>query len=283
MKKKLGILLVHGSGAAHYKQLDKFMLNLKKSIQKKSGNADEVEMLAVNWHPAVQTYQQNLWDRINTPEHGLKCSSLRKFILYTVSDNVAYSGFPDKYNTAYGAIHTIIHEYIVKLKDMLEENAPLVIIASSLGTVIISNYIWDRQHPEEEDKLGGSAFERMETLTGLYTFGNNMPIYLGAYDVEKLEAIGFPSPALPEYLKPLARWENIYSKRDAMGYPIKTINTTYFQAVTADIQMNIGGLLTFWNTASHIRYWSTKRIQSRIATHVKEILEKCPSPSPILA
>jgi hypothetical protein len=47
--------------------------------------------------------------------------------------------------------------------------------------------------------------------------------------------------------------------------------------------MNIGGLLTFWNTASHIRYWSTKRIQRRIAGHVKEILEKHPSASPVLA
>ena len=274
MKKKLGILLIHGSGAAHYKLLDKFILNLKKSIHQASGKAEEVEIIAANWHPAVQTYQENLWARLDTPEHGLKCKALRKFVLYTISDNVAYSGYPDQYNTAYGAIHHIIHEYVVRLKDMLEEDAPLMIIASSLGTVIISNYIWDRQHPEGEDPLGASAFERMETLAGLYTFGNNMPIYLGSYDIDQLVAIQFPSLAMPEQLKPLARWENIYSKQDAMGYPLRTINDTYFKSVTADIQMNIGGLLTFWNTASHVRYWSSRKIQQRIAAHVKDILEQ---------
>ena len=159
MKKKLGILLVHGSGAAHYKQLDKFMLSLKNCIHKISANANDIELLAANWHPAVQTYQENLWERLNTPQNDLKCRSLRKFIMYTVSDNVAYSGFPDKHNTAYSAIHSIIHEYIAKLKELVEENAPLVIIASSLGTVIVSNYIWDRQHGGEEDILGASPFE----------------------------------------------------------------------------------------------------------------------------
>ena len=237
-----------------------------------------VEILAVNWHPAVQTYQENLWGRLNTKEHGLKFKGLRKFVLYTISDNVAYSGYPDKYNTAYEAIHSIIHKYVVKLKDTLEDNAPLIMIASSLGTVIVSNYIWDRQHPEEEDKLGASAFERMETLTGLYTFGNNMPIYLGSYEVDKLEAIQFPSQALPGHLKPLARWENIYSKRDPMGYPLKTINDTYLHSVTEDIQMKIGGLLTFWNPVSHTRYWNSKNIQKRISAHAKEILQN-PGPS----
>lgn len=274
MKKKLGVLLIHGSGAAHYQLLDKFIINLKKYVDKASGKAEQVEIVAANWHPAVQTYQENLWARLDVPEHGLKFKGLRKFVLYTISDNVAYSGYPDQYNTAYEAIHRIIHAYVVKLKETLEEHAPLMIIASSLGTVIISNYIWDRQHPKGDDPLGASAFERMETLTGLYTFGNNMPIYLGSYDVDALEAIRFPAPTMPEPLKPLARWENIYSKRDAMGYPIRTINDSYYQSVTADIQMNIGGLLTFWNPASHIRYWSSRKIQKRIAAHMKEILEQ---------
>ena len=109
-----------------------------------------------------------------------------------------------------------------------------------------------------------------------------MPIYLGSYEADKLQAITFPSAALPPHLKPLARWENIYSKRDAMGYPIKTINETYFQAVTADIQMNIGGLFTFWNYGLPHSLLEYKRIHRRIVAHVKEILQKCPAPAPVL-
>ncbi len=279
MKKKLGILLVHGSGATHYKLLDKFTLNLQKRIHQLCGLEKQVKTLAVDWHPAVQTYQENLWTRLDTPEHSLRFKGLRKFVLYTISDNVAYTGYSDENNTAYKAIHGLIHEYVLQLKEDLEDNAPLFIIASSLGTVIASNYIWDRQNPKSEDKLGASAFERMETLSGLYTFGNNMPIYLGSYDVDKLEAIRFPAPAMPAYLRPFARWENIYSKRDPMGYPLKTINDTYLQAVTEDLQMNVGGLLTFWNPAAHIRYWSSKKIQKRIAAHAAAILQNAAPPA----
>ncbi len=93
--------------------------------------------------------------------------------------------------------------------------------------------------------MGNSPFERFETLTGLFTFGNNIPIFAASRDIDSLEPIIFPPPDLEAKLLTKAVWGNYYDKNDSMGYPIKTLNSKYADANVTDIQISVGNLLTF--------------------------------------
>jgi hypothetical protein len=137
-----------------------------------------------------------------------------------------------------------------------------------MGTEIISNYIWDRQHAGSTDPFGSTAFERFETLTGLFTFGNNFPIFAAAHDIDAMEPITFPSPHLAPDLLAKAVWENYYDKNDSMGYPIKALNEKYAAARLTDIQINVGSPLTSWNLFSHFGYWRSRKLASRIADYI---------------
>ena len=160
---------------------------------------------------------------------------------------------------------------MLALKNELAENAPLIILAASMGTEIISNYIWDRQHATDPDPFGNSPFERFETLTGLFTLGNNFPIFAAAHDIDAMEPITFPPPNLAPELSAKAVWENYYDKNDSMGYPIRALNPKYAAANVKDIQINVGNLLTFWNLLSHFGYWRSRKLAKRIAGYIEDV------------
>ena len=44
-----------------------------------------------------------------------------------------------------------------------------------------------------------------------------------------------------------------------------TLNMAWDGAVDADVNVNVGGLLTFWNAGSHTGYWSDGGVAKRIA------------------
>ena len=66
------------------------------------------------------------------------------------------------------------------LRATLGGDAPLVVVAHSLGSVIASDFIWDAQHPERGRGVAaeaGTDFEGMRTLAGLVTLGSNLPLF----------------------------------------------------------------------------------------------------------
>ena len=158
------------------------------------------------------------------------------------------------------------------MKDNLEDGAPLVIIASSLGAEIISNYICDRQLQSAPDPLGKTPFERMETLTGIFMFGNNSAIYIAAYEINEIKPFRFPSEHLADNYKSIAYWGNFYDRDDPLGYPLKPINQYYRDMVTEDVQIKAGNLLTSWNAASHLGYWKSGKLRKRVAVYLKKLL-----------
>jgi hypothetical protein len=162
---------------------------------------------------------------------------------------------------------------MLEIKDQVAEDAPLIVLASSMGTEIINNYIWDRQNPKEHpDPLGGSGFEQFDTLTGLFTFGSNLPIFAASHKIDSLVPIEFPPSNLKTHLHAAAIWENYYDKNDSMGYPIKPLNDLYRDSAVKDIQINTGGPLSFWNLLSHFGYWKSRKLVKRIASYIEEVL-----------
>ena len=126
-------------------------------------------------------------------------------------------------------------------------------MAHSLGSIIMSNYVWDIQKGLFNTS-GMSAFEKMETLAGIITFGSPLPMFTFAYD--PVDAIEFPPAGLSAALKRKAKWLNFFDSDDVLAYPLKQVSPSYEQAVTEDLEINVGGILSSWNPLSHTKYWT---------------------------
>lgn len=270
MGKKIGILVIRGSGESGFKKQEKFLGKIYKKLDKNGYPVDQIHHEMVDWYGPLQGQQESALDRIYAAKIKLRSRATRRLIVTNIGDLITYGGKPNTLSTGYEDTHKLVHQSMMALKNELEENAPIIILAASMGTEIISNYIWDRQHAQGPDPLGNSPFERFETLTGLFTLGNNFPIFAAAHDIDAMEPITFPSPNLAPDLSAKAVWENYYDRNDSMGYPIKALNLKYAAANVTDIQINVGNLLTFWNLLSHFGYWKSRKLVKRIAGYIED-------------
>ena len=269
---KLGILVIRGSGGTGFARLKKFINKLNHLLSRKGIHTNQIVYEYIDWYEPLQTQQELLLERMNAnPEFKLKSKSIRKLLLANIADLINYGGKPNLPDQAYEKTHMLVYNSILNLESQLEENAPLIILASSMGTEIINNYIWDRQHSGKSDQFSLTTFQRFETLVGLFTFGNNIPIFSSSSTIDDLTPIEFPMPkALPKW-REIAVWENYFDKNDPLGYPIKFINEDYALANVRDIQIGVGNILSFWNLLSHFGYWTSRKLQKRIRDFIVEI------------
>lgn len=265
--------MIRGSGESGFNRQEKFLKRLDKKLHRKGIDPDEIHFEFADWYSPLQIQQEAVLDRMKAAGIKLRARITRKLIITNIGDLINYGGKPNLPGFAYVETHKLVHKSMLALKARLAPEAPLIILASSMGTEIINNYIWDRQHPKEDpDPLGASGFEQFNTLTGLFTFGSNIPIFAASHNIDSLEPIEFPSENLKPHLRTAAVWENYYDKNDSMGYPIKPLNDKYGNCEVKDIQINIGGLLSFWNLLSHFGYWKSRKLVKRIATYIDQVM-----------
>ena len=110
----------------------------------------------------------------------------------------------------------------------------------------------------------------METLAGLVTFGSNIPLFTLCLD--EIVAIQFPVPTLTGPLRAAARWLNFFDADDVLGYPLRPLSPTYHDAVSADLQIDVGSPLRSWNPLSHEEYWTDNDFTAPVATLIRELL-----------
>jgi hypothetical protein len=275
---KLGVLLIRGSGDSGFKRQEKFIERLNKRLKKKHINPETILYAIVDWYAPLQEQQNKLMDRLfNAANIKVKSRLIRKLLLSNISDLITYGGKPERRGgEAYKETHKLVHKSIMELKNHLPVGAPMIILASSMGTEIINDYIHDRQKAEANDPFAGSPFERFETLVGLFTFGNNIPIFAASFDIDTLMPIQFPMPELADHLKSIAVWENYYDKNDPLGYPIKFINHLYENANVTDIQLGVGNPLSSWNILSHFGFWTSDKVEKRICSFISEVMQVLP-------
>lgn len=272
---KLGILVIRGSGGSGFKPQEKFVKKVNQRLTEIGVDISNLEYEYIDWYAPMEDQQQLLLDRMfHNSKLRLKSKLLRKFLITNITDLINYGGRPNKPDHSYAETHKKLHESIVRLKNKLNPDTPLIILASSMGTEIMNNYIWDRQKAGADDPYGKSPFERFETLVGLFTMGNNIPIFSTSMKLDELQPIQFPLEGMDQKLKDLAVWENYYDKNDPLGYPIKFINDTYEKANVEDIQISVGNIFSFWNILSHFGYWTSKKLQKRVAGFVKMLFDE---------
>ncbi|MEY2410772.1 MAG: hypothetical protein QOF48_3442, partial [Verrucomicrobiota bacterium] len=173
----------------------------------------------VYWADILESHETRLLSTLSK-NHSLSFTALREFVMRNLGDAVAYQREPGALPDVYQRIHARVREAILKLRGTLgDRDAPLIVMAHSLGSYIMSNYVWDHQRPNSATIPVVTPFERMQSLSTLITFGCNIALFSLA--LAEYTGITFPSPELPQPLRDAARWHNYLDPQDILAYPIK--------------------------------------------------------------
>ncbi len=286
MSYKLGVFIVHGMGSAKEDFAVDIIRQLKNYVEASGGNPDEICFMPGFWADVVEPKERAIWEQLS--EHNtMRWGDMRKFIVSAFGDAVAYQRVPGKQKDMYERIHEQILEDIIKLRNELnhgepdgQKEKPIVIMAHSLGGYVMSNYIWDRQHNKEVQKLGGNDLLEMKTLATFITYGCNIPLFSLAYD--PIESISIPSPQIGDYfpqgtpieqLHAVCKWLNYYDADDVLGYPLKQLSPSYELNVREDIEINAGKVYESWNPLSHLRYTEDEDFCKPVGKLLTQILD----------
>jgi len=267
MASELGVFVVHGIGIQQPDFADDFIAEMQERLHALGIAADTIQWEPAYWADLLNDRERHLWDTL-ARDHALDWITVRQFFINFFGDAIAYQREPGQPPDMYHQVHQRMHDHLVHLRTALgQQDTPLVIIAHSLGSVIMSNYIWDEQTGQG---LGTTPFARMETLAGLVTFGSPIPLFtLGLNDIV---SIAFPPLGLPAPLHGHAQWLNFFDADDVLGYPLKPLSPSYAQTVSADLEINVGNLFTAWNPISHLEYWTDNDFTKPVAQLVHDLV-----------
>ena len=275
MNKKVGVLLVHGMGLVSDDFGHDTINALRERVSGRGLNRDDIAWQSVYWAPTLSLRETQLWVDLSA-DHDLNWAKLRKFFINAFGSSTAYHLCQDRSDNFYDKVHGTVLDSLKELRAKLGgEDKPVIVIAHSLGSVIMSNYIWDRQKGKDEARYGATALERMETLAGMVTLGTNIPLFTLACN--QVVSIEFPPPGLPEKMKKKAKWLNLYDADDVLGWPLKPLSLSYADSVSEDLEVNVGNILTSWNPANHAAYWTDDSVIKPVAYLISSILEACPT------
>ncbi len=279
MSKDLAVIVIHGMGSQGPGFADDAIEELSEWVEDRNRDPERIAWQPIYWADILEPRQRRYLRDANR-NNDLDYLRLRRFVISALGDASAYQKVPASADTTYRRIHDRIRVKVKELYsgDLAATAVPLVVMAHSLGGHIISNYIWDLQngrifdlvHRPETDLADLSKFEKMQTLAGMITFGCNIPLFTFAYT--KVEPIKFPAPRLRNDLKRKAKWLNFYDPDDVLGYPLKPIGPAYRKVVTRDIAINVGGVFSNWNPASHGGYWTDNDFTKPVADFIVRFL-----------
>lgn len=253
MTNRLAVLAIHGMGNIGPSFAEPMINRLIEELGPLAGN---LAFETCYWAPLLQRQQDVTWERLLT-SGNMSQHSARRWIVSALGDPVSYlSGYLGKDAPAYDAVHECMRAALERLERRVIPDAPLVILAHSLGGVIASNYLWNEQRasgtvqPAKEltpltapgsgkrSAIGRTPFQRLERLTTLITYGCNIPLFLPP--APPIECVAFPPPQLPDDWKALSRWLNVYDPDDLLGYPIAGIWDDAKGTSIDDVPLEVG-------------------------------------------
>lgn len=260
----LNVLLVHGIGDHPKEFAGEFERQLRADIQKHLGllarryklsapPRDALNLIPGRWAPVTEGIQKEVEQRI----YHAPVDFLRWFGMRFMGDVVAYQG-----RAVYEEIHRALAANL--LDQVQPESGHLTIIAHSLGAVVASDFVYD--HTERIGKTFADRFGVM--FSNFFTLGSPLVLYAmqsshdGAFDA---------SGVLDRFDRPVrvesedGVWLNLFAEPDIIGYPIRSINRFYSEAVTADVPVDVGDFWRRRSPLSHGRYWTDPQVNHIIA------------------
>lgn len=280
MSQKIAVAIIHGIGRTEADFADGMMADLRRKFTAAGGAASDLVMAPVFWSPVTQGQEDALSRR--TKQGGpLAWNRLREFMVSFAGDAIAYQPAPGN-RDVYEQVHQVVARTLRSLSGEAGPAAPLCVVSHSLGTIVASNYFYDVQTQPRRKivpdrvlaEMGQSPLEKGETLAFFYTLGS--PIALWSLRYADFGApLRMPAPDLARHWPGLrGEWINFYDKDDVIGYPLKTVNAAYGEAVTEDRAVGVGSFLTGWTPASHVGYWTDGKVTGPIAASLAAAWKK---------
>lgn len=273
MRGKVGVLFVHGMGLRDADFARRLEAELRERIPELREQPGVVQFHGAWWGRVTDPLSRGLIERMKGV--GLDWARAREFVMSNLSNAVAYQPVPRQAEDVYGRVHRAIAADLAVLEARVLRGAPLVVVAHSLGTHVISNYTWDRWRDHAESPMAARAglaertpprytdFQNMASLAGIVMYGSSIPVLTIGYD--DLEPLPFPNmdrllPQLrrirPEItaaaLRDTCEWHNFYDKDDVLGYPLGPLGNGFEDRVR-DHQIRAGWLAGLTPLA-HMRY-----------------------------
>lgn len=276
----MNILIVHGvgwqAGKNYARQLQKNIgeefdravgrLRLRDVNRRDAQAKHALRFVPVNWASVTQKPEDalirlmGLGGRWPLRRFDLTYQARRQMVSL-LGDIIAYGGGP--YNKVYKALHGCLDDGASALSDASAHErdeagyAPLTVIGYSLGSVIASDYVWDRtRHADRPHHLT----EHHLSLKNMFTLGSPLAIYAlrdnpGADEHTLAESLDSPIQVDPDG----GIWVNIHDPHDPIAFPLQPIRS-YDRAGVIDCPVRAGNWLTAWNPASHVGYWRSPEV-----------------------
>jgi hypothetical protein len=257
IKMKIGIAIVHGIGRQDKSYADNFIKLIQEQYKKSAGKADLV-FESICWQEEIEPLEHTLFEKIK----NLGWKLLRSFFVGYGGDALCYQPSEVKENGFYTKVHKSVDKGLQNLAKSLDANSPICIISHSLGTVVVSNFIWDIQHNSSYYSASPEVQNLIKRLSLLYTMGSPLAIW----------SLRFPDGGEPIKLDESANWFNLYAHNDIISSPIKLINQQYnHMSNLYDFKFNVGGVLFGWNPLSHNSYWDSRHVIKHITNNLLKI------------
>jgi hypothetical protein len=265
---KVSVITVHGMGNTPENYADELKNKLQASL---AAEWSQISFQSIYYQNLLQSNQSLVFQNM---QRHVENKELREFLLYGFS-NAALLGSSrgEAQGTYVQGQMQIIEALRTAYRNSGGQPGRVVLIAQSLGGHLLSNYIWDAQHPGRSGVWRNIAeycnadaqelsFLRLESLYRLFTTGCNIPMWIaGQADM---------TPIAPPH--PNFRWFNFYDADDVLGWPLQPLSPAYEQLVE-DIPCNVGqgikGWLTSWNPLSHSNYWSDRGFLEAVVTEIR--------------
>jgi len=161
-----------------------------------------------------------------------------------IEDILAYQR-ADAKALIYGELEGALHRLARNIPATAVQH-PLTVVAHSLGTVIASDFLWDRW-VNNRDGLSGFRLENF------FTMGSPMAFYALKY------AGGVGAFDKPITIEPPGCWVNIYHPTDPIATRLRPLNSNYRHAVLRDAEIRNRHLI-----AAHTSYWTDPRVHQII-------------------
>jgi hypothetical protein len=272
---KVAVLCVHGMGNQGPSFADDMVEELRDRLEDEKVDPDAFAFAPAWWGKVMEGAENDLYRRL-ARDNDLDWEHLRKDIVISgFGDALAYVGPPNGNSVVYDDIHAVLAEALEEMRADLDvpDRSPLVVTAHSLGCAIASNYFWDAakgRYPA----AAKSPLSRGKTLTGLVTFGCNLPLFTLAYAKGDIQPIALPGPyaaaCFPDATKAereaVVKWLNFYDPDDILGYPLKPINAAYGKAVSEDVAIDTGTIL-----GAHTDYWTDNDFTVPVARYLARV------------
>jgi hypothetical protein len=205
--------------------------------------------------------------------------TLRWLLTQYLGDAIAYQITPSD-RTLYDDVHAVLAGTLHELAGAAGPDAPLCVVAHSLGTIISSDYFYDLQldggvYPRPaaapspvpapvRREMGDTPLERGETLTFLHTMGSPLALWtLRLADHELDRPVRVPDPRSPAYRSGIGGWVNIYDPDDVVASPLGCLGDHYARRVH-DRRCSVGPPLLGATPLAHLGYWNDRGVMGGI-------------------